>query len=74
MVIELKDGTEAECREFWACENELHAGSESGSYIEVTDCETNGLLCVMSGNLPDEEDAEAVTAFIGKVEELVFNF
>lgn len=73
-VIELKDGTEVECNEFWACDNDVFVGSESGNYVDVIDCDTNEVLCTFMGELPDVDDEEAVEAFIESVNENVFNF
>lgn len=71
LVIELKDGTEVKCNEFWACDNDVFFGSESGNYVNVIDCDTNEVLCTFMGGLPDIDDEEDVEVFIEKVNEYV---
>ena len=53
MVLSLSDGKEVKLRETWAITDD-----DSFPEVEIIDCETNHVLKVFRGELPDTDDPD----------------
>lgn len=71
ITIELSDGHEVICEEYFACDNDVFEGSESGEWVDVLDGETGDLIVTFMGRIPQEE--EMLPLFKDKVEEVIYS-
>lgn len=53
-IIKFDNGKEVELREFWACDNDVFAGSESGTYTDVIDTATGDVITTVGGGIPED--------------------